>query len=312
MSLPKFCPIILLLAAILSSCVNSPTQTRTPGGFAAVSVDWDYHYSDLKTLCGSADLIAMGTISKTVQIVKEQVSLYSTRSAFQIETILKGEAGKEVIVTQIGTPEMPNYDPAEDPLFKPGEKYILFLKNNPSGIYSGFGPWGRYKIIDNQVFSMNNFLFEAHYDAKGLDFNGVEINDFISQINGILDSVQLYFSDPRTQIPVDIIAFESPGKQSTSMTLSTGKHAATRVKYTLVFDGNESNDTEASLPPGLTVKIVPDSFEIAPNQTYSSTLDVGVESNLKDDKYIIGVQYTLDDGTQGTGYLTVRVRYERN
>ena len=80
---------------------------------------------------------------------------------------------------------------ADDPLFEVGEEYLLFLKLSESGRYFHPGPWGRYKIIDGMVYSMNHILRDSQYQAPPqLDFNGVAINTFIEHINVVLGAVR--------------------------------------------------------------------------------------------------------------------------
>lgn len=79
----------------------------------------------------------------------------------------------------MGSPDEPGTDIREAPLFLPGERYLLFLReaDNSPGLFGGFGPWGRYLVWENQVYSMNHILLPGAYQAPlGLNFDGAALN----------------------------------------------------------------------------------------------------------------------------------------
>jgi hypothetical protein len=96
---------------------------------------------------------------------------------------MKGEDIKEVVITQTGADGKDEIK--DDPLFKSGEGYLLFLHEYEPGKYfvTG-GPQGRYKIIGGKVYSMNHLLpSETYFPPEGLNMDGVLINDFVESIS---------------------------------------------------------------------------------------------------------------------------------
>jgi hypothetical protein len=192
--------LIVVLLGTVSSCSAAKEQ---PSGEAA----WVRGYHSLNELSTDPDIdmIAIGTIDRVVEIfnyspIPEHVD-YGTKFAFRVETVLKGEYIKEIIVTQVGAPDKPGSDIGEDPLFRIGEKYVLFLSKviypdiyHPTrevlypNTYNHPGPWGRYLIIDNKAYSLNYTSTGTYHAPAGLDFNGVDLSTFTQEINSILRS----------------------------------------------------------------------------------------------------------------------------
>ena len=103
-----------------------------------------------------------------------------------IDTVLKGNAGREITLTHnvMKTEEGWREFMAEDPPPRPGERWVFFLRSG-SGGYSEVGPWGRYKIVDDKVYSMNRVLHDNNsYRAAGLDFDGLALPAFLAQRPG--------------------------------------------------------------------------------------------------------------------------------
>lgn len=193
--------LIIVLLGTVSSC--SATSKQTSGEAAWVK---GYHSLNELTMATEIDMIAIGTIDRVVEIFNysplPEHADYGTKFAFRVETVLKGEYIKEIIVTQVGAPNKPGSDIGEDPLFQIGERYLLFLSNivypdayHPTGevlypnTYNHPGPWGRYLIIDNKIYSLNNTpQASGTYHESGLNFNGVPLSTFMREIDSILQS----------------------------------------------------------------------------------------------------------------------------
>ena len=134
------------------------------------------------------DLIAVGKIDRVIQVTKleesKRVDTYRTAFAFKIETLFMGEEAKEVVVYQLGSPAVPTSGLEDDPVFKVGERHLLFLKKNIHDTYSTIGPAGRYKIVNDKVYSLNYVLpDDTNYTApESMDFNGIDLSTFTELI----------------------------------------------------------------------------------------------------------------------------------
>jgi hypothetical protein len=155
-----------------------------------IHVDYVKSYENLGELAADADLIAIGTIDRTVEVVPDEATgdtgdprarTYLTQSAFQVEKVLKGSAESEIVISQTGaTGWAEEYG---NPIFKPGEKYFLFLREGSDGIYYLLHPLGRYKISDSNIYSMNYVLPTGQSrPPPDLIFWKIDLDDFISRV----------------------------------------------------------------------------------------------------------------------------------
>ncbi len=193
--------LIFVLLFAISSCNNSSEHSKGQASWARSF----YSLNQLST-DSDIDMIAIGTIDRVVEVTNFSPIPwhpdYMTKFAFTVDTILKGEYIKEIVVPQLGAPDKPGSDVGEDPLFKIGEKYVLFLSKvvysdtyHPAGeelypnTYNYPGPWGRYIISNNKIYSLNNITtYSGTYYEPGLDFNGVPLSTFMREIDSALQS----------------------------------------------------------------------------------------------------------------------------
>jgi len=177
---------IMVLSAI--SCTTANDGINQNQNIVA-NLSWASHYQDICELCTEADLIAVGEIDRVINETSDKVAeaewgpviIYTTDFAFWIEQILKGKEAKEIILHQTGAAGKEEI--SDDPLFKLGEKYILFLHEYEAGKYFVLGgPQGRFKIIDDKVFSMNRVLPDKVVLDPGLDVNRMDKESFINSV----------------------------------------------------------------------------------------------------------------------------------
>jgi hypothetical protein len=142
------------------------------------------------------DMIAIGTIDRIVEITEldeiNEVKTYRTAFSFSIDHLFMGEKTKEVIVYQMGSPEQPSTGFSDDPMFKIGEKSLLFLKENIHGSYFTIGAEGRYKIVDNKVYSLNYVIPDGLLTVpETMDFNGVTVKQITEKVTERLDTISV-------------------------------------------------------------------------------------------------------------------------
>jgi hypothetical protein len=186
----------LLLLSIFSTACNTDTQqtgttesTTTNSLVTIVSVDWAIYYQNLAELYRGADLIAYGEIDRIIEVQAQTISHtdrgdiihYNTDFDFNIIQVLKGDETEEAVIHQLGAAGKMTV--MDDPLFEPGEAYILFLRKTESGICVVLGgPQGRFKVNDGKVYSMDNAYTDKIIISPELSYNGVDLNNFIAYI----------------------------------------------------------------------------------------------------------------------------------
>ncbi len=210
--------------------------------------------------------------------------------------MLKGKDTGELIVNQTGAPDQPGSDIREDPLFLPGERYLLFLREATSGIHFSFGPQGRYMVWEDRVYSMNHILLpEAGYHAPpGLDFDGVDLDTLVGNIVEVVDSVQLTFTQGATRLRADVLRYPAGITLNIDVTLSTGKNGPGKVTYKI---------NEAALPEGLEISMRPAEFTAYPQSEHKSTLIIMAVPELSPGTYVISVEYEFEG--VGSGHRTI-------
>ncbi len=191
---------LILLSFFTAACDTEPGQTTdtesttTNNKITIVSVDWAIYYQNIAELSLDADLIAYGEIDRVIEVQAQTISHtdrgdnihYYTNFSFDISQVLKGDETEEAIIHQLGAADKMTV--MDDPLFEPGEAYILFLRKTESGIcYVLGGPQGRFKIEDGKVYSMDNAYTDKIVISPDLSFNGISLADFIGYINDELE-----------------------------------------------------------------------------------------------------------------------------
>jgi hypothetical protein len=165
-------------------------EPTTPGTTGVIHIGYGRIYENLSDLVVDADLIAAGEITRNIEVVPDEATrggIKDTISAFRIETILKGKAQGEVVVSQEGA--IGFAEEVGNPVFRPGEKCVLFLKKREEGRFSLLnGPRARYVITDGKVSSMNYVLRDTTDSLipLGLMFWRIDLGRFTTMVTGTL------------------------------------------------------------------------------------------------------------------------------
>jgi hypothetical protein len=293
---------------------SSPTITFAPGPSGSAS--YVSSFLDMGELCNSSDVIVVGTVNRVIDVVPNEWGdgmIYDARSAFRIDRVLKGKIDKEIILTKMAFKGQGVWveGMAEDPPFEAGERWVLFLNADMS--YNNLGPWGRYKIIDDKVYSMNRIMGDNNVYGAGqpdfkLDFNGVDLSDFIASVNETLDSVVLTFTDSRIAWAIDTaVRFDAGSFQEVNVNLSTGKYGPDSLTYTVKRVKSEDSVAEIPMPAGLDVTVEPAQFTAYPRNQYRSTLKVQTTPDLPPATYWIRVGYQFGEAISGYRVLMVNI-----
>lgn len=180
-------PALLVLAnlTVQPGCSRESSPPDFSGNTSGtICVDYVKSYENLGELAADADLIGVGTMDRTIEVVPDEATrgqTYLTRSAFRVERVLKGKAEGEITISQMGAVGWA--EEYGNPIFKPGEEYFLFLRDGGSGIYYLLHPLGRYKIMDGNIYSMNYVLPTGQSrPPQDLKFWKIDLEEFIDRV----------------------------------------------------------------------------------------------------------------------------------
>jgi hypothetical protein len=277
------------------------SATFAPGPSSSAS--YVSSFRDMGELCNSSDVIVIGTVEKVIDVKPAEWghgTVYGARSLFRVGEVLKGNIDKEIVLKKMALKDEDHNIWLEgsnvDPPFQAGEKWVLFLSAELS--YNTLGPWGRYKIIDDKVYSMNRVANDNNAYGNEMDFNGVPLAEFIAGINQTLDSVVLTFTDSRIPWAIDRGERISAGwPVEVNVNLATGKYGPDTVTYTVKRIPTGDSHTEIPMPEGLNTMIEPAQFAAAPRNEYTSTLEILTTCDLPLGTYWIRVEYQFGEST---------------
>ncbi len=289
-----------MLLGVVSCEHNNVTTTESASPIGAYA-SWDKAYTNLNDMVTASQLIAIGVVTRVKQTVQESEDfLYATYFEFQIEKVLKGKEIGEIVIYQTGISDKPWTVIVDNPLFQVGEKYFLFLDNNTPGIFVSMGgPAGRYKVLNNKVYSMNNVLQNNEYTApEALNFNGVELTSFITTITETLDMVRILSS------PTARLLSGETGK--IEIILATGKYGEGRVSYKINRVDSKEGGNQIPLPDGMEVIIEPTEFMASPYNDYRSVIEIRTnEQVIVPGEYWILIEFNIGGTTSGQYVLRV-------
>lgn len=304
--------ITVLLATLASGCRTAAEITFAPGNSGSAS--YASSFQGMDELCNSSDVIVIGTVEKVIDVLPAEWgggTIYDARSLFRVEEVLKGKIDKEIVLTKIALRDMEKNVWVEgmnvDPPFRAGERWILFLSAEMS--YNNLGPWGRYKIIDDKVYSMNRVANDNNEYGNDIDINSVPLADFVASINQMLDSVVLTFTDSRIPWAIDrAVRFDAGGLQEVNVNLSTGKYGPDRVTYSIKRIESKDSTVEVTMPEGLNITIQPAQFVADPNNKYTSTLKIQTTPDISSGTYWIRVEYKFGE-SMGYRVLMININH---
>jgi len=291
-----------------------PAITFAPGPSGSAS--YVSSFQDMGELCNSSDVIVVGTVDRVIDVVPAEWghgTIYDARSAFRIDQVLKGKIGKEIVLTKMALKDPGGWveGMAEDPPFETGERWVLFLNADMS--YNNLGPWGRYKIIDDKVYSMNRITGDNNAYGAGqlnfkLDFNGVALSGFIAGVNKTLDSIVLTFTDSRVDWAIaHAMRFDAGGFQEVNVNLSTGKYGPDNLTYTIKRVENKDSSTEIPMADGMDVTVEPAQFIAYQRNEHQSILKIQTTPELPPGTYWIRVDYQFGKSMSGFQVLMVNI-----
>ncbi len=269
-----------LLTGYKHAANTDTLNTKTNSPSVSISASYAGSFNNFAELYAASDMVALGDIDRVIEVVSEHGSIFFTRLAFRIEKTIKGESAGEIVLNITGSPDIPGSDLGEDPIFKPGERYFLFLHEYEEGRFYSMGPWGRYQIIDDRVFSMNRLVDIKWYDQLDLDCNGVTEDEFLGNIQTIMAEVHLTILDSH-DFPDTVNRFTAGKILELYPVLSTGRHGPAMIDYDVIRVDSEDSITEIPLPEGMEVKIEPQSFPGEPGREYRSILMITTTRELQ-------------------------------
>ena len=290
----------------LTSCGNNEVIGKEPLFPIGAHASWAEGYTNLNDMVTASQLIIIGSVERINQTVQESEHLYATYFTFQIEKVLKGKENGEIVIYQTGTYDKPWTVIVDNPLFQVGEKYLLFLDNNTPGIYILLGgPVGRYKIINNKVYSMNYVLQNDEYAApEELNFNGVEVTPLANTITEIMDTVRIL-----STYSIRLLSGETGRNE---IVLATGKLGEGRVSYKVNRVDSKGSRNQIPLPEGMEIIVEPAEFFVSPYGDYYSAIEIRTDEQIiTPGEYWISLDYDIGADISGHCLITVYVDTEK-
>ncbi len=208
-----------VFSGVFAANIMFYTQPKASGGIGEIQVSYAVYYKSLKEAYRAADLVIIGkvtqveyylkpTSTKTISTVIGPLvpSRPLTYSWIRVEKVIKGRlTNNTVLVRQdggLGYHDTPIVLPEDPPLMK-NESVILFLIKGSSEKYQEeyvyHGPFGRFEVIDEKVYSAiyglpTSFMgreIQSRKEASIIlsiapdykDINGVPLETFIETLN---------------------------------------------------------------------------------------------------------------------------------
>ncbi|MFC1946372.1 hypothetical protein ACFLXY_00475 [Chloroflexota bacterium] len=203
--IPSLTIVITVFTAVsllLSGCNHESSQedNNSSNTTGIIHVGYARSYENLGELADEADLIVAGTIDRTIEVVPDEATkdkknpmsrMWLTQSAFKVEQSVKGDYTDEIIISQLDA--LGWAEEQDNPLFEPGERCLLFLREE-NGIYYLFHPDGRFRIEDDRVSSMNYVLPTGQARPPlDLTFWRIDLDGFVSRV---IEAIKSGFTIP--------------------------------------------------------------------------------------------------------------------
>lgn len=180
--------IILAIAIAIGSLIllnnlynNNVSKAASDTNFD-ISADWADHFVDLKSMIKETDLIVVGEVVDSIP--EKRVNLIFTMQYIKIEECLKGSASKNDVikVLQTGGEYDGKYTQAfpEIPLWKTGDKMILFLEYAPDDGYTQGGHYNVAGGYQGYGFIKNSVICSDVINSDGEEDSNDKVNDKIS------------------------------------------------------------------------------------------------------------------------------------
>jgi hypothetical protein len=147
---------------------------------------WAYGHGSVSDLLEDPRLaiVVVGTVERKIGETAEQAgSLVFTDFAVAVEQTYLGAASEGVVVHQTGgaTDDI-TFELTDDPLFAPGERYILFLAyDERSSLYFTLSPAARLLIRDGLAYSLTAIYPDRGISDLGLD--GVPVHEILDAVD---------------------------------------------------------------------------------------------------------------------------------
>lgn len=134
----------------LAACASAPDFPYVARSTSATA-SWPVGYKTLPELTRASDVVLLGTIASH----GDNQSEGSPRVVFQVQPIrfLKGQArlhaDNPLLLRQTGNATL------DDPLYKKGQRVILFLRELEQGVFGVTGgSSGRFEVIDGRISAL--------------------------------------------------------------------------------------------------------------------------------------------------------------
>lgn len=143
-------------------------QTKT-----IISASYPKYHSDLKSLYMDADVVVLGEVAKKMPSRKDGDLVFTDSEVNVLQYYKNPQIFSNVVIQQDGGIfSNMEYVSKDIPLFKEGEKYLLFLKYIADNRYFVMSPVALYEVIDGHAVhkeaSRNKDFIELEKDINTL------------------------------------------------------------------------------------------------------------------------------------------------
>ncbi|NLE07918.1 MAG: META domain-containing protein, partial [Dehalococcoidales bacterium] len=248
---------------------------------ASGSPSWAVMPEDITEVIADSDLIVMGTGIGYLGMEEQPGSRYITqfdwKSVFRVDAVFNGTCPEEIVLTH----PVDRYPDGSfhfffnsNPPVMEGERWILFLRRHDDGTYTEFGPWGRFKITDEKVYSMNRVTGDDNdYYARKLDINGENTWTFLRSLQHTLSASSLTFHNLRNELLSHGFGIHTSGLTGTrEARFSTGWSVSGTVTFTIRRVDGQDSGIELPMLDGVDIRMEPSSLSVEPDREYSLTL----------------------------------------
>ncbi|HAX98274.1 MAG TPA: hypothetical protein DCY12_05155 [Candidatus Atribacteria bacterium] len=151
--------------------LQASTFSKSKQDKVIISASYPKYHPDLKSLYVDADVVVYGEVAKEMPSRKDSDLVFTDSEVNVIQYLKNPQTFSNVVIQQDGgTINNTEYINSDIPLFKKGEKYLLFLKHIDDNRYYVMSPIALYEVKNGQAIHKEK--------SRNKDFN-----DLIKDIN---------------------------------------------------------------------------------------------------------------------------------
>ncbi len=174
---------LAVIAAFVGSSILNPNRSVN-----YLQASYAQSYNSVPDLYKNADIVVIGHFSEIESegLINNSTIPYSNFS-FKIDQIIKGTIKESIIeIHQTGgNYQDKTFQLKEDPLYKVGDKALLFLSQGSPDLYHVVGgPQGRFPIVEGKVSSINHLVPDSEIFIRA-DVPPTDLDTFVEKLKSM-------------------------------------------------------------------------------------------------------------------------------